>query len=248
VYSLTPPTELDALRALFLRLREGAVLGFETAAAIYGVDVRATGNIHIIVPAGVPRPRIAGITTHEAVVPIVGVRDLHGLPCAPPARCAVDLTRTVQRLDALPILDSALRVGACTTEDLAKEVLGHAGLRGVRQARELIPLAHPGAECRQESQLRLVIIDGGLPAPTPQVWVCDEFGIPRFRLDLGYEEWRVGVEYDGSSHLDRDRMRNDRARLNWLHAQGWTMRLFTDRDLYRSPREIVSVVRATLPF
>jgi hypothetical protein len=174
------------------------------------------------------------------------IRIVRGVPCAPPARCAVDLARTVRRLDALPVLDAVLRAGLCTSGELVAETIRHAGLRGVRQARELAGLAHPGAECRQESQLRLVLIDGGLPVPEPQVWVYDRYGRPLYRVDLGYEERQVGIEYDGQSHLDRERMRDDRARLNWLSANGWTIRLFTDRDLYRAPAQIVSIVRDTL--
>src|SRR5690606_12811527 len=115
-----------------------------------------------------------------------------------------------------------------------------------RQARELVVLADGRAECRQESQLRLVLIDGGLPPPEPQIWVHDRDGIPRFRIDLGYREQRVGIEYDGVTHLDRDRFRSDRERMNWLDSQGWTMRYFTDRDLYRRPGHIVATVRAAL--
>jgi hypothetical protein len=246
VYGTTPPGRPDILRALFRRLPDGAVLGFHSGARAYGFGVLGSGGVHVIVPAGISRPRIAGVTVHEAVVPVRDVRIVDGVPCAPPARCAIDLARSVPRLDALPVLDAALRAGACVPDDLSIEVSRHDGLRGVRQARELAPLAHPGAECPQESQLRLVLIDGGLPPPEPQLWVCDSVGIRLYRLDLGYEAPRVGIEYDGRSHLDRERMRADRARLNWLAAHGWSMRVFTDRDLYRTPRQTVASVRAAL--
>ena len=39
---------------------------------------------------------------------------------------------------------------------------------------------------------------------------------------------------------------HDRDRANWLAAQGWTMRHFTDRDLYHRPDHIVDTVRAAL--
>jgi hypothetical protein len=245
VYAGAPADEQARLRALFMRLPEGTVLGFQSAARRYGFGGPA-GALHVIVPAGTHRPRITGVRVHEAVLPVDDVRFADGVPCAPPARTAADLARTLRRMEALPILDAALRSGACRAEELVAEAARHAGLRGVRQARELAALAHPGAECRQESQLRLVIVDGGLPPPEPQVWVYDALGTPVYRLDLGYEERKVGIEYDGRSHLDRARMHADRERLNWLAGQGWAMRLFTERDLYRSPHRIVSIVRAAL--
>jgi uncharacterized protein DUF559 len=246
VYGDLPPTERDRLRALLLRLPDCVVLGYHTAAALYGFEAPRTDVVHVIVPAGTVVPLLRGVRTHESVVPVEEPVIVDGLLCAPPARCAVDLARSVRRLDALPVLDAALRSGACDQDDLIGEVQRHDGLRGVRQARELVPLADGRSECRQESQLRLVLIDGGLPRPEPQVWLCDEHGVPRYRLDLGYERRKVGVEYDGMSHLDRARLRHDRTRLNWLHARGWTMRFFTDLDLYQRPDYIVSTVRATL--
>lgn len=249
VYSLSAGAERidtsDFIRALFLRLPPGAALGFQSAAAGYGFGT-VPDAVHVVIPAGTVRPRIRGVRVHEAVVPIVDVDNRVGVPCVPAARCAVDLARTVRRMDALPILDAALRVQACTSADLAVEVLLHERLKGVRQARELIALADPRAECPQESQLRLVILDAGLPAPEPQVWVSDVDGTMLYRLDLAYREQRVGLEYDGVSHADRSRMRVDRERMNWLDDHHWTMRYFTDWDLYRRPSYIVAKVRSAL--
>src|SRR5699024_10208381 len=100
----------------------------------------------------------------------------------------VDLARVLRRMDALPLLDLSLRAGACSRDELLAEDALHARLRGVRQARRLTELADPRAECRQESQLRLLLIDGGLPAPEPQLWVPDQDGVHIYRLDLGYRE------------------------------------------------------------
>ncbi|MBQ1025862.1 DUF559 domain-containing protein [Micromonospora sp. C95] len=235
----------DELRALLLCLPEGAMFTRQTAARRYGFGVLRDDLVHVQLPATVPKPRLPGLVVHRSVLPVRPVL-VGGLPCVPAARCAVDLARTVRRLDALPVLDCALRSGVVTPDELMAEVCRHRALRGVRQARELVPLADGRAECRQESQLRLVLIDGRLPPPEPQVWVHDAYGVQRYRLDLGYRERRVGVEYDGVSHLDRESLRYDRERVNWLDAQGWRMRYFTDRDLYRRPSHIVATIRAAL--
>lgn len=245
VYANKPCGDDDELRALMLRLPDGAMLARQSAARRHGFGVLRDDLIHIQLPAGVPKPRLPGVVVHRTVLPAQPVF-VEGLPCVPAARCAVDLARAVRRLDALPVLDAALRSGLVTQDELLAEVAAHSALRGVRQARQLIPLADGRAECRQESQLRLILIDGGLPPPEPQLWVADRFGIPLYRLDLGYRERRVGIEYDGLSHLDRDRLRRDRERVNWLSAAGWRMRYFTDRDLYRRPQHIKDTIRAAL--
>ncbi|WP_320066001.1 DUF559 domain-containing protein [Micromonospora sp. RTGN7] len=228
-----------------MSLPSEAMLARQTAARMHDFGVLPEDAVHVQLPAGIAKPRLPGLVVHHSVLPVEPVL-VEGLPCVPAARCAVDLARTLRRLDALPVLDAALRSGAVCRDDLIEEALTHRGLPGVRQARALVPLADGRSECRQESQLRLVLIDGGLPAPEPQVWVLSRDGTGRYRLDLGYRERRVGIEYDGLSHLDRDRLRYDRDRANWLDAEGWTMRYFTDRDLYRRPAHIVAMVRATL--
>ncbi|NJP35010.1 DUF559 domain-containing protein [Micromonospora thermarum] len=245
VYADQPCGGEDELRALMLCLPDGAILARQSAARRHGFGVLREDVVHVQVPVTMAKPRLPGLIVHHSVLPVEPVL-VRGLPCVPAARCAVDLARTVRRMDALPVLDAAIRSGAVAKEDLAAEVPLHRALRGVRQARELVPLADGRAECRQESQLRLVLIDGRLPWPEPQLWVFDGDGFPRYRLDLGYREHRIGVEYDGASHLDRDRLRYDRTRVNWLDASGWRMRYFTDRDLYHRPSHIIATVRTAL--
>ncbi|WP_446218466.1 endonuclease domain-containing protein [Micromonospora sp. IBHARD004] len=245
VYARQVCDDENELRALMLCLPEEAMLTMQSAARRHGFGVLPEGAVHVQVPPEVSRPRLPGLVVHHSVLPVRPVM-IRGLPCVPAAQCAVDLARTVRRWDAMPVLDAALRTRAVARDDLFHELTMHRGLRGVRQARDLVALADGRAECRQESQLRLVLIDGGLPAPEPQVWVQDECGVPRFRIDLGYRERRVGIEYDGLSHLDRERLRHDRDRVNWLDASGWRMRYFTDRDLYRRPAQIIATVRAAL--
>jgi hypothetical protein len=242
-----PPAEdlVDRARVLLHALPDYACFSYQTAAQLYGFGVLPDARLHVVVPAGMPLPDLKGVASHQALLPFEPVQ-LFALPCVSAARCAVDLARTARRHDALAALDAALRARATNPDALASEVARHARLRGIRQARELIPLADPGAECRQESHLRLVLLDAKLPAPEPQLWIPDDSGDLRFRLDLGWRKQRVGAEYDGASHLDRDRMRNDRERHNWLETRGWRMRYFTDRDLYRRPALIVATMRSAL--
>jgi len=245
-YLAAPADDRDRLRALAYRVPHSA-FALRTAADLYGFGAFLPDEPLpvIVIPAGTPRPRLRGVRVITSVLEFEPVQ-VDGIPCVPAARCVADLARTLRRPDAQAALDGALRAGACTPDDLAAELLRHRDLRGVVQARELLRYADPGAQCRQESQLRLVIRDGGLPAPKTQLRVLDGFQVARFVLDLGWEERRVGAEYDGMSHLDRDRMRQDRERHNRLASQGWRMRYFTDRDLYRRPRHIVAVLHNAL--
>jgi hypothetical protein len=158
-------------------------------------------------------------------------------------RTAIDLARTHPRIDVLPVLDAALAAGVCTPGSLAAELDRHAGLRGVRQARELVPLADPAPESPQESRLRQRCHDAGLPPPTLQLPVLDSRGRPCRWLDLGWEQAKVGLDYDGEEgHAGRQNLRSDRRRHNFLQDDGWAMCYATDLDVYRDFTELMRKV------
>ena len=58
-------------------------------------------------------------------------------------------------------------------------------------------LVDGGAESPQESRLRLVLVNAGLPIPETQIEFRDRFGDVRVRVDMGWREWRDAGEYDG---------------------------------------------------
>lgn len=249
VYLLSEGTVdlLDKVRATLIMCPAGTVVGFHTAAALQGFGVPQDDDIHVVVPAGSAVRRGRGVRVHEFTAPFTPVL-VRGVACTPPARTAIDLARTLDRPTALAVLDAALYARACTPEELATEVLAHGRARGVLQARELVPLADSRAECRQESHLRLVVHDGGLHGFEPQVEIYDRDGwstCARYRLDLADRAHLVAAEYDGESHL-RGRLRRDRERHNWLSDHGWTMRYFTDLDLYHRWDQIVPTLQRAI--
>ena len=105
---------------------------------------------------------------------------------------------------------------------------GHAGRKfGCGYARQsLATLADGGAESPKETELRLLLVRDGLPRPVTQVQVGKR------RIDMGWPEWKVGVEYDGAQHwTDPERHAEDIERLEYLAAQGWTIVRVSARQL-----------------
>ena len=240
------PDLLDLARATLAVCAPGTLLGFHTAAALYGFGVLDSAEIHVVMEAGASIPQRRGIAVHQTVLGPGPAVEVRGLPCVTAARCAIDLARTVPAMDGLPVLDAAIASLATDRDALLREVAIHSGLRGVRRAHRLVELADGRAECRQESQLRLLVVEAGIPGFVPQLEVRGRSGFPRFFLDLADPERRIGLEYDGASHLDKGRLRLDRQRHNWLETRGWRMRYFTDHDLYRCPDDLVSTLRVSV--
>lgn len=87
--------------------------------------------------------------------------------------------------------------------------------------RNLIALADERAESPMESEARLVMLDGGLPAPELQYEVIDGNGQGR-RLDFAWPGQRIAVEYDSLDwHGSPDALRDDRRRTAALMDIGW---------------------------
>lgn len=208
----------------------------QTAAELHGFGVLDEPVTHVAVGTDLPCRRRSDLYPHQlTLAPCDLTRLWCGALLTTADRTAVDLARDLPRLDVLPVLDAALIAGVCSPESLALELVRHVGLPGVLQARELVPLAATGPESPQESRMRLLCHDAGLPRPTLQLPVLDAGGRTRRWLDLGWEKAKVGLEYDGEeSHEGADRRRADRRRHNWLQDDDWAMFYATDADIYGS--------------
>jgi Protein of unknown function (DUF559) len=115
----------------------------------------------------------------------------------------------------------------------------HAGEFRCVPAAKALALSDRRAESPPESTVRVGLILGGVPAPTPQFEV---FAAGRFvaRVDLAWEEIKLALEYDGQWHADRDQLSRDRIRIRNLNAAGWYVYPVTRNDL----RDLDRVVRA----
>ena len=112
-----------------------------------------------------------------------------------------------------------------------------AGRRGIVAVRDLVPLALPLAESPMESEARLVMHDGGLPAPTLQYEIVDR-NARIWRVDFAWPDRRVAAEYDGFEwHGDAEALRRDRhKRYQALRELGWIIVPILADDVRRQPR------------
>ena len=106
-----------------------------------------------------------------------------------------------------------------------RRAVGSAGIRDVEVSHVRAMRSNfsmPGAQSPKESWLRLVLIQAGLPRPQTQIPVLDEFGDAIAYLDMGWEDVKVAVEYDGEQHRsDRRQYTWDVRRSEMLERLGW---------------------------
>jgi len=141
-----------------------------------------------------------------------------------PARTAFDIGRTMSEDVALLHLDAlarATRLKACDVVAIAES---RPGTRGIRQLRKTLQHMDEGAESPQETRLRMTLVRAGLPRPETQIALKDRNGRVRVRLDMGWREWKVAVEYDGAQHwVDKKQRAWDIERMAMLEASGWVV-------------------------
>ena len=233
--------ELTALiRARAAWLATGAPLVGVSAAAMHGakwLDGAAPAEV-----VRSDRHAAAGLVVHSWTLGVDEVCVVGGVDVTTAARTAFDIGRTQVAAQAIPILDALFNKTGLKHGEVAAVADAHRGVRGVASLRALLPDVDGGAESPQETRLRLVLIAGGLPRPETQI----RFPELHVRVDMGWREWKVAVEYDGVQHWADARQRSwDIERIALLEAAGWVV-VRVSADMMSRPELIVARVRDKL--
>lgn len=215
--------ELDAVsraRAAWLWSDRRAVLGGLSAAATLGAKWiepdRAAELIHD------NRRPPAGIVVHTYALDEAEITSAGGLPVSTAARTAFDLGRQLPLIDAVARIDALMNATDVKIAEVSDIARLHPGARGLRRLRNVLELVDGGAESPYESLTRVTLVRAGLPPPRTQIEVRDDDGRVFARLDMGWSDWKVAVEYDGAQHWTDARQRAwDIERLALLEAARW---------------------------
>lgn len=174
----------------------------------------------------------------------VVVRD--GLRVTSPERTFLDLAQHLSLHELVAFGDAALNLRRTTPEALSRRV-GEVNRRpGIVLARTVIPLLDGRAQSPPETYARLWIIRAGLPAPTPQLSVRDRDGILLGHSDLGYDEWKLAMEYEGRGHSEPGQFGYDIDRYSRMTAAGWLVLRFSAAHLREDGRELVALTLMAL--
>jgi len=235
----------DRALAAWLWSGKEAVVAGNSAAALLGakwVDARLPAEL--VTSRKRPSPLIVA---RNETLDAGEILTVAGVPVTSPARTAFDLGRRSGLETAVIRVDALARATGVAVEDVQPLVEAHPGVRGLKQLRRVLLLMDAGAESPQETRTRLLLVAAGLPHPQTQIEVLDDWGCVLARIDMGWREWKVGIEYDGSQHWTDPRIRtNDIDRTAELQQRGWIL-IRVSAELLRHRRAvIVSRVREAL--
>jgi len=193
------------------------------------------------------RHKTNGIRLHSDELADDEVRIANGIPVTTPARTAYDLGRRGGLTTAVIRLDAVMQAANLKPIDIEAIADRHRGARGIVQLREAIDLSDGGAESPQETRTRLILTHAGLRPQRTQINVFDRFGEFVHRIDMGWDDWKVGVEYDGAQHwTDPDVRANDIDTQAVLEAMGWRIVRVSGGMVKYRPNTIVARTRVAL--
>lgn len=150
-------------------------------------------------------------------------------------RTVADCAMLLRYRQALILTDHALRLGAGPSA-LGAMAAGLDGRRGIQTFRRVLATADPRSESPGETLARELIFRLKIRAPEPQLQVSSPAG--RHRLDFGWKEEKVALEFDGrTKYFDyaptAEVIFEERQREKALTEDGWLFVRVEWKDLFR---------------
>jgi len=231
----------------------GQFFSHVTAAILHGLPLPARElqrtTVDVATGVSADRRQGQGVRAHLIAADRVLIVLLDGLPVASAVDTWVQLSMTLT-IDELVMIGDALvrrKNPAATMAELAAAVTRHTGRRGARRLRDAFSLVRARTDSARETQLRLLIVRGGLPEPQVNPAISDGFGVFLAFGDLTYRRYKVLIEYDGRQHADDEvQYLRDVDRLDALMADGWRIIRVNKKHLRNEQQQTLGRIRTAL--
>lgn len=229
----------------------GTFFSHTTAALLLGAPLplehKVAANVHVSVAAPASSPHARGVVGHRLAVAERDIIERGGLRLTSAARTWCDLAAVLDLDDLVAAGDYLIHHDAPLTSraEMQKALDRMPRARGVRRAREALPLLDNRPESPQESKLRLIILRAGLPEPVINHELVDTETGKHVRPDFRFRKYKLILEYQGDYHRTKKQWRKDMTRRSRLEAQGWYVMELNVDDL-GDPAELATRIRQAL--
>ncbi|MEZ2389809.1 hypothetical protein AB6813_09715 [bacterium RCC_150] len=244
----------------YTELDPGCCLTHGSAARIHGISLSTAleedWRIHLARSGKEWKPRRRNVVGHQLSFKPGEVIELDGVRLTSPARTWLDLAQLMRIDDVVAAGDSIVvehgddhpkpHTPLATMMDLKAIVAAHPGMRGIRKARMALDLVRVGADSPQETKMRLLLLNAGLPEPTLNHIIHNEWGAPAVWPDAAFVKEKVALQYDGRHHGEPEQYRRDIRREALTQRLGWREVRIQYEDLLGECPEVVRKVRLAL--
>lgn len=244
---------LGRCRSFRTRMDERHFFSHSTAARILGLPLPAAlvedGDLHVstIRPSRALKAR--GVIGHQSLLAAEHLLRWGGFPLPRADDILVQLAPMLTLTELVQVGDALTRRQRplATVEQLC-DAAANAGHRpGVVKLRQAVALVRPRTDSPMETELRLAIVNAGLPEPVVNHSITDAAGAVVALGDLAFPEHRLVIEYDGDHHRrDRDQYVKDIDRLWRIEECGWRVVRINATHMEKEASEAVLRVRSAL--
>lgn len=257
----SPVDPLGRALAFAPLLRPWQCFGGASALALLGLPIpprMCHGDVEVVSATGRGHPQRPGVRVRRLVQGRVRVTSVDGVrvASAPLAWALAAGACTVHELvrigdaivsDAGNYPDRRLPGPLATIDDLRDVLEGWDRGRGVSKLRAALPRIRERVESPRETDMRLFIVDAGLPEPEVQVSVHDPAdGRLLGRADLLHRDARVVEEYEGAGHRAEHQWDRDIQKYRDFARIGLHVVRATNRDFVPSPERWLTDLAAVL--
>jgi len=244
-----PPGWRRDLSAALLGAPEDAVVSHLTAAAMLGIAAAPPTRPHLIVPYERSSKSPLAVV-HRARLHPIDQRNTLGIRTTSGARTLVDCAATLTAPELKRLVDAAMhadpRLRASDVDlawDRSQRRPGRHGLRPLRAALEdWRPAIRPGSP--PELRLIRLVQQWGYPEPERQIKIMDRTGVLVGRIDAGWRNRKVGLEYDSDRWHGPSRWARDEPRHARLEQLGWRIIHVDKVDLRAGERSLHAALAA----
>ncbi len=240
-----PLTLSRQCRAVLTALPADSAFSHWTAAWLLGLPSRDTAKLHVILAPRSVLPQRQELIVYGRQLVDGDISRIDGIPVTSGPRLFIDLAAMLTERELVVLGDAMLRLRLADQATLSRRVDLATRRRGVVRARDALRHLDGRAQSVPESVVRHVIVTGGLPSPVPQLPIRDPYGRIVAHADLGYEEWKILIEYEGRQHSEEEQFGRDIERYSRMAADGWLVLRFSAVHLAR-PYLILDRVRQAL--
>ncbi|WP_168770821.1 hypothetical protein [Orlajensenia flava] len=192
------------------RMPQPQVFSHATAAGIHQLRLPAHLQKHLVLHvssvAPMRAPRVVGVVGHQLTPGAVRVVIHSGLRVVDAIDTWCQLAAVLSVRELVVVGDGLVcRKEPVATMDLLRQrVHVWSRRRGYRRLELALALIRPGTDSATETELRLDLVEAGLPEPHVNVAIRAADGRFLALGDLVYPEYRVVTEYDGDHHRTAD--------------------------------------------
>lgn len=241
---------LVRVRAALLSLGVRATACGRTAALLrgWGLLVEPSRRVEVVLPNG-RRPSADGAldcrqARHVERELLCVAPDEDWLWVTTAQQTALDCLLRLPLLEAVVAVDSALRAGAVTLENLRDAVARLPGRREAARGRRALALCDATSGSVLESVLRVRMVQAGITGFAPQRTMVSADGDYLLRVDFCFEEAGLVVEADGAKWHPDPAL--DRTKDNSLAAAGWRVLRFTWAEIVHDAQGVIALITAAL--